>query len=304
MYLSYASPTEEPGVSLSRRFDWLVAAENHPQAQSVYEYRPPLEGKGALLVGNEAKGLRRRTRKQAHALVEIPLPSKNINCLNVAAAAAILLYYLSLSEPLPFKKQTLSSIQKHRPDILLVGGRDPRELGSAIRSACAFGWAQVFLQDRGNAWYECDRVIRSEGRGTARRGRNPIRVTPYREEALEDYRRILVCTQEPGGKPPYTLPLIGRDTLIVLPDAQEPSASWFPESTHRAEIIPVTLPSVPAKGYHYRQMASIALAEIARQLGRPDSEGIYLHGRRERYRREVEAEQSGDSLAFEDLLLF
>ncbi|HZP84016.1 MAG TPA: hypothetical protein VFB21_20415 [Chthonomonadaceae bacterium] len=66
----------------------------------------------------------------------------------------------------------------------------------------------------------------------------------------------------------------------------------------------MTLPSVPATGYHYRQMASIALAEIARQLGRPDSEGLYLRGRRERYRREVEAEPGGDSLALEDLLLF
>src|SRR5437762_1386483 len=75
----------EDGVSPALTdYDCLIAAENLPGAANVYGFRPP-GSRNALLVGNEAKGLRRRTLKQAHDVVEIPLASRNINCLNVAA---------------------------------------------------------------------------------------------------------------------------------------------------------------------------------------------------------------------------
>jgi hypothetical protein len=269
-YLPYAaSKAAEPGDTLSG-FDCLLAAENHPSAQNIYSFRPPSAGKCALFVGNEARGLRRQTLQRAHAILEIPLLSKNINCLNVAAAAAVMLFYLHLSEPLALPKRTLSSVQKRRPDLLFIGGPDPMELGSAIRSACAFGWERIFLQDRGNAWYECDRRIRSEGRGAARRGRNPIKVIPYQDRLLADYRQIIVCTREPCGKPFAALPLTGGDTLIVLEDEQSASDPWTPPGGSTAQIRYATLPDVPLARYHYRQMASIALAEIARQLGWTD----------------------------------
>src|SRR5579871_1364115 len=57
-----------------REYDWLIAAENTPAAADVYTYRlPPGVVRPALILGNEAKGLRRRTVKRAHATVQIPI---------------------------------------------------------------------------------------------------------------------------------------------------------------------------------------------------------------------------------------
>ncbi len=303
-YLPYASqvaaPAEAPARSVLPSFDCLMAAENHPAARNVYGFRPPPTGSRALLVGNEAKGLRRPTLKQAHALLEIPLLSKNINCLNAAAAAAVMLYYLHWPEPLPLPRRTLTAVQKQRPDLLLCSGPDPMELGSGIRSACAFGWDRVFLQDRGNAWYACNRKIKSEGRGAARRGRNPIKVLPYQSGLEAAYRHIVVCTRALQGKPLPFLSLTGSDTLLLLADEHETAVPWLPASSSSTEIVYTSLPSVTPDRYHFRQPASIALAEAARQLGWPDSAKIYLHSRTQRYRRSIEAAEV-ETLHLEEL---
>ena len=293
----------EPPPILSR-FDCLIAAENLAGAQSVYSYRPPGFGSAALIVGNEAKGLRRRTRKQAHVTVQIPTPSRNIDCLNVAAAAAVMLAYFALEQPLPYKQRSLAAIQRTRPGALLAGGSDHLESGTRFARSARFGWDRVFLADRGDAWYECDRRIKSEGRGTARRGRNPIKVLPYRVDGLSEYRRAIVFTSRPGVRAPYQLPLIGSDALIVLQDEADGSAPWRPPAGWPGDVTYASLPQVSLDRYHYRQMSAIALAEVARQLGEPASGGIYLHGRGDRYRREVKAEQITPTLDLEDLKIF
>jgi tRNA G18 (ribose-2'-O)-methylase SpoU len=275
-------------------YDWLIAAENTPGAADIYSYRlPPNVVRPALILGNEAKGLRRRTHRRAHATVQIPIPSKNINCLNVAAAAAVMLAYLSQPRPLPYPRRTLSAVQRARPDLLLIGSADHRELGSAIRSATAFGWDTVLLLDRHDAWYAADRAVRSESRGMARRGRNPIRVVPFADNSATAYRKIVIVTREARGKPLFNLSLTGSDTLLVLPDERENSVDWHPPAGTRGEIVTASLPPLPADLYHFRQTASIALAEAARQLGHPDSDGIYLRSRRDRYRKEVAADIDG-----------
>jgi tRNA G18 (ribose-2'-O)-methylase SpoU len=271
-----------------REYDWLIAAENIPNAADIYTYRlPPGVVRPALILGNESKGLRRRTHKRADATVQIPIISQNINCLNVAAAAAVMLAYLSQSPPLPYVRRTLSAVQRSRPGLLLIGGADHRELGSAIRSATAFGWDTVLLLDRYDAWYSADRAVRSESRGMARRGRNPIRVVPFAEDMVAAYRRIVVVTREAHRSSLFHLPLMGGDTLLVLPDEREQPEDWRMSPRARTEIIYASLPPIPAHLYHFRQTASIALAEAARQLGRPDSDGIYLRSRRDRYRRQA-----------------
>ncbi len=321
-------------------FDCLIAAENLADAQSVYAFRPPRSGTPALIVGNEAKGLRRRSRKQAHVTVGIPLPSRNINCLNVSAAAAVMLYFFALEHALPFKRRSLASIQRNRPGVLVVGGSDHMELGSTLRSVCAFGWDHVFLDDRGDAWYDCDRRIKSEGRGTARRGRNPIKVLPYRAESLRDYRSAVVfstrgdmagCAPLPpnsgglaswsdvrgvdvepefagsirgNGRMGCQQPLTGKDVLIVLQDESDGALPWAPPGDWRGDVRYASLPPVTPDRYHFRQMTAIALAEVARQLGEPTSDGIYLHGRRDRYRREMRPDETAPLLDLADLMLF
>ncbi len=291
-------------------FDWLLAAENTPNAQSIYDCRPPVlstkaapieadtdtTGRRALIVGNEARGVRRQTLKRAHCVAEIPLVSQNINCLNVAAAAAVMLYYLAVNEarmaqgdaPLGQKRQTLGAIQKFRPDILLIGGRDPMELGSVIRSACAFGWERVFLEDRYNAWYAPTRLMKAEGRGAARRGRNPIKVIPCPSNLLAAYDKIIVVTRTQTGRPLYAVPLVARpahNTLVVLTDEQGAKEAWNAPRELQAKVTYASLPPVADELYHYRQAASIGLAEAARQMGRPDGNGIYLRSRKQRYQK-------------------
>lgn len=298
-YISYsgqesATPSSDRGL--------LIAAENAPGAECVYSYRPPVGTPWSLVVGNEAKGLRRPTLRQAHACVEVPVISKNINCLNVATAAAVVLYYLGLPKPLPYPKRTLSAVQRERPDLLLLGGSDAFELGSIIRSACAFGWDRLFLHDRCNAWYACDRVLRSEGRGAARRGRNPIRVMPGSTDMFAGYRRVVVCTSRSDAQPLHRVPMTGKDTLLVLPDERADTPAVAPGVFGGLEVVFAGLPSHSREGCRYHQTATIALAEAARQLGRPDSEGIYLRSRRDRFRRIAAREESGLLLNLTDLI--
>ncbi len=279
-------------------FDWILAAENGRDAQSIYALKPPAGQHRALIVGNEAKGIRRKTLKRTQAVAEIPLVSQNINCLNVAAAAAVMLYYLSIYEQrgssVGQASRTLNAVQKARPDALLIGGRDPMELGSVVRSACAFGWERVFLEDRHNVWYDCDRLMKSEGRGAARRGRNPIKVTPCPDDLLRHYKTIVWVTHElvaPTKIPPlYQTTLTKRPdapTLIVLPDESADASDWLCAAQEQHCVTFACLPNLAPAHYHYRQAASIALAETARQLGRPDGRGIYLRGRKQRYQKSV-----------------
>ena len=354
-----AAPDEDisapPPASPLDAFGWLLAAENQPGAQSIYDCRPPVvistEAAGqtftaaanancrrALIVGNEAKGLRRRTLKRADAVAEIPLVSQNINCLNVAAAASVMLYYLAVNEarmaagdaPLGQKRQTLTAVQKARPDVLLIGGRDPMELGSAIRSACAFGWERVFLDDRHNAWYACDRLMKSEGRGAARRGRNPIKVIPFAPDLPHAYDTLVVVTRTRTDRPLYAAPLANRshysnspnpdgsnrshrsnhssgsaqNVLLVLADEQDANDVWNPPAGLQAGVVYAALPPIADALYHYRQAASIALAETARQLGLPDGNGIYLRGRKQRYQKTVTPTFDGICVDTEDLCVF
>lgn len=287
-----------------RAFEYLIAAENSPVAQPVYSFRPPPAGTAAILVGNEARGLRTRTLKLADAVVEIPLRSRNINCLNVAAAAAIMLYYLNLDQRLAEKQTTAAAMSRRRPDVLLVGGTEHMELGSALRSVCAFGWEYVFLEDAHNAWYECDRRIKSEGRGTARRGRNPIKVIPHRTDRLGDYRKMVVYTTRPIGRPAWQVPVTSGDVLAVLPDERNLEEPWSPPTTWSGDVVYASLPESQPDLYHFRQMSAIALAEIARQVGKSTSGGVYLKGKKDRYRQEVPGERRVSDLDLEDLAIF
>lgn len=89
------------------------------------------------------------------ASVEIPMVSRRINCLNVAAAAGVGLYYLTRGRGV--RTRTGGNPEKRRPELLLVGGEDHVELGSAIRSVCAFGWRSCLIDDRHGVWFGSDR---------------------------------------------------------------------------------------------------------------------------------------------------
>lgn len=268
----------------------VLACETLAGAADVYGFRLPASATAALLVGNERFGLAADALAIAQQAVRIPLASRHLTSLNVAAASAVALYYLGRGggpgsvlrdEP-----------ERHRPELLLVGGHDHFELGSAIRSAAAFGWDRLLLTDRGGVWFGVDRGTRAEGRAAARRGRNPIRVIPDTTAATPLFQAAVVVTVR-GDSPPargrsggWGNLAGGAAQVVVVPD--ESSGPFDPADLGRlAKRVRLVRPDLPAGDYvyHYRAVASIVLAEVARQVGRTAATGAgHPEPRRPRYR--------------------
>jgi hypothetical protein len=233
----------------------IIAVENTPGADSLYTYRPP-QPPFAVVVGNERKGVSRALLRRAAHVVHIPVRSAPLNCLNVAAAAAVALHAMARQGG---RIATRGGRSGGRPAVLFAGVDDAIELGSAIRSAACLGWTQVWLADRGGVWFDADRVTRSLGRGAARRARNPIHVLPV--AAAAGFDEVCVVGTD-AGEPLRRAELArGAHQLVVLGDGDAVDASRL-----GARVRHVRLEVAPGVR-RFRLEASIALAEIARQIG-------------------------------------
>jgi hypothetical protein len=192
--------------------------------------------------------------------------SRRINCLNVAAASAVALYYLCQAPVRPIAART--NTDARRPELLLVGAGSHIELGSAIRSACAFGWERAFIDDREQAWFGVDRIARSEGRAAARRARNDIRLVPCPSNTRHDALEVVVVTTGERGTPLHKVDLArGPRQWLVVPDESrvDIDAEDWQRLGHRVSFARI---AVDTPGPHpFRLVASIALAEAARQIG-------------------------------------
>ena len=239
----------------------ILAIENTCDSEDLFKYRPPT-GRLAVIVGNERKGISRSVLRLADRVLRIPIASAHINTVNVAAAAAIALFHLSRSRE---GRIGASGGGRSRPDVLLTGVSDAIELGSGVRSAACFGWPHLFVDDRHAAWFACDRVTRSLGRGAARRGRNPIRVLPVRDDVAFD--EVCVVNARGDGEPLRRTDLArGRGQLVVIAGDKEGfdehSATRLGRRVRRVCLETDATPAPP-----FRLIASIVLAEITRQVG-------------------------------------
>ena len=244
----------------------VVVLDNLASARDLYGFHAGREF--ALVLGNERRGVSHEFAKRAKDLVQIPMQSRRMNCLNVAAAAAVALYYLcgQVVGPMASRRDPRS----RRPELLLLGAGDQFELGSTIRSAAAFGWERAFIEDRHGVWFGCDRAVRSEGRAAARRGRNDIVLVPCLERAVYAYPRVTVITCRGPGVPLHRASLAGGARhLVVIPDESrvDPATEDWSRMGARVELVHLRLPAVEFT-YHYRLAATIGLAEISRQVGR------------------------------------
>jgi len=81
---------------LKRRGVKIVALETKEKALPYFKFKPkfPL----ALLVGNEVRGIDKRTLKKADVVLKIPMFGKK-KSLNVACAFAIVAFYLKIKNP-------------------------------------------------------------------------------------------------------------------------------------------------------------------------------------------------------------
>jgi hypothetical protein len=258
-------PVVDPDVPLEALAP-LVAVENAPGAASVYEAPRPRDG-ASVVVGNERLGVRGDLLRLVEQCVEIPMTGRGVNTLNVASAAAVALFYLLAGERRPMRQA--AQPERRRPAVLLAAPTDHVEAGSAIRSAAAFGWRTIGLADRHQVWFGVPRAARTEGRAAARSHRNATRVAPMGTDHPLGFKRVVVAGARVDGPPLAGVDLAGgRDTLVVVPDEDGVGGVDWAVLGGQVEFARVALPT-DTFPYRYRLVASIVLAEAARQIGRP-----------------------------------
>lgn len=243
-----------------------VAFDNLPGAAELYGYQVVPDF--SVMVGNERRGLSYECARLATDKVQVPMFSRRVNCLNVAAASAVALYYLCGTRVGPMTVR--GEPNNRRPEVLLLGAGDHVELGSAIRSTAAFGWGRVFIEDRQKVWFGCERAIRSESRAAARRGKNEILCIPCPPGATHAFARVTIVTTNALGAPVHRMNLArGPSQLVVIPDEKnvDESAETWSRLGKEIEFAHLQIPATKFQ-YHYRLTATIALAEISRQVGR------------------------------------
>jgi tRNA G18 (ribose-2'-O)-methylase SpoU len=193
----------------------LIAVENTPDAESVYR-AGPLHSAACIVVGNERRGIRPDVLRAAVQTVQIPMPGRGVNTLNVATAAAVALYYLLDAHGR--RSQRAPRPESHRPILLLATPRDHVEAGSSLRSAAALGWQTVTIDDREKVWFGTPRPVRSQARAAARSHRNPLRVVPAGDAwSPPPGSRVVVCSPDVDGPTLHHTTLTGAGTVLVIP---------------------------------------------------------------------------------------
>ena len=142
-----------------------------------------------------------------------------------------------------------------------MAGDDHVEVGSSLRSAAAFGFHEVLLEDRGAGWFGGSPAVRREARAAARRHKNPLRVHRATLDIAARYAEIVLVTPSGPGGPlqQENLTRGSRQLVIIGTSPREIDAG----AITRARI--ATLGLEPATSAPLRLIASIILAEIARQ---------------------------------------
>jgi len=248
--------------------DRFVACDNVPGAANVYGFRLKRCHRWSLAVGNERRGLSHSVRAGATDAIQIPMISRRINCLNVAAASAVALHYLVRGGGGPMGVHRAP--EHRRPEVLIIGPGDHVELGSTLRSAAAFGWRRVLVDDREGVWFGAPRSRQREGRAAARRARNDIRVVPCATNGELHFEEAVVISTITGDIPLHRANLArGPGQLVVLPDEGE-LGTTVDGLRGLAKRIRFVRLEIPASEFHYhlRLTSSIALAEASRQIGR------------------------------------
>jgi tRNA G18 (ribose-2'-O)-methylase SpoU len=237
----------------------LIAVENSRGARSVYG-RHPLNDVATIVVGNERRGISARILERADETIAIPTMSRTVTTLNVAAAAAVAGWYVIRGSA----SQALAARPEHRRPALLIVGDDHVEVGSTLRSAAAFGFHDVLLEDRGAGWFEGTAAVRREARAAARRHKNPLRVHRADLRSAARFEEIVLVNASGTGPPLRRERLTRGQRQLVVIGATPSELSTV--ASDRLRI--ATLDLVLVARSPLRLVASIALAEIARQVGR------------------------------------
>jgi tRNA C32,U32 (ribose-2'-O)-methylase TrmJ len=263
----------------------LIAVENSPQAREVYG-RQPLRGTATLVLGHERLGVPPAMLAAAAETVVIPVASRSVTTLNVAAAAAVAGWYVRNGSG----EQARASRPAGRRPAILLSGDDHVEVGSSLRSAAAFGLTEVFLDDQGASWFDGPHAQRREARAAARRHKNPLRVRRSPPGLTAMFEEIVVVSPWGPGRPLRRQPLArGSRQLVIIGTPQQPA-----DADDR--VRQATLGLAQAGSAPLRLVASIALAEVARQVGRPPGVRPVPSPRRPAYERDIRLLADGELL--------
>ncbi|HMA32984.1 MAG TPA: TrmH family RNA methyltransferase [Chloroflexia bacterium] len=249
-------------------YDLVLALETGPGARNLFTYRVPPASRIAVLVGNERHGLSPATRARATALVAIPMRRRGVQSLNVASAAAIALSQFGTAA----LRGRPPAAQGHRPALVFLHPADPAEFGSTLRTTWTLGWDRAGLVDRRQVWFTRDRAIYVQGRGAARRHKNPLRVYPCDPAPAHPlyHHGIVITAAGPAPSLWQTRLSLGPSTALFFPDetpgAIPATAVPYHQLARQVQHVSLALPAGLAS-YHYRLVTAIALAEIARRLG-------------------------------------
>jgi len=251
------------GIASSTSIDGrLIAVENAPGAREIYGRRP-LQDDATIAVGNERRGISRRLLATADETVVIPTQSRTVTTLNVAAAAAVAGWFLLRGSG----QQATAARPEHRRPALLLVGHDHVEVGSSLRSAAAFGFRDVLLDDRGAGWFAGSSSVRREARAAARRHKNPLRVHPTTlAESARRYDELVLVTASGSGNPLSRERLTRGIRQLVIVGAELEDEEALADSIGHVTVASLGLQ--PMQHEPLRLTASIALAEIGRQVGR------------------------------------
>jgi tRNA(Leu) C34 or U34 (ribose-2'-O)-methylase TrmL len=245
----------------------ILALDNVAYSADLFAFKLAPTNKPALIVGNERFGISHDMVSTAEHVLHLPMSGPSLNMINVSAAAAIALYYLTagVGARMPMRADP----PRVRPEVLLIGGSDYFELGCTIRSAAAFGWERLFVDDRELVWFGQNRALQSmETESDSHDARSAMKLVPVASPATYSFSKAIVVTRD-SGTPLHLLNLAdGPQNLIVIPDESRISAAeedWS-KYAHKVEFARIEVPQTKYS-YHYRLFASIALAEISRQVG-------------------------------------
>ncbi len=257
-------PADAPALAdIRRRYDLVLALETGAGARNLLTYRLPATRNIALLAGNERRGLTPAALALADVHLAIPMRGHGVQSLNVAGAAAVALAQLACHPA----RRRIAPARAHRPALVLAHPTDAAELGSALRAAWTLGWDRVGLIDSHAVWFTRDRATYVQGRGAARRHKNPLSVYPCRpaDDPLYEHG-VVVTLRGPGPSLWRTRLPPGGATAVFLPD-ESGGAPPVPYQQMARTVQHVALDLPGAGAYHYRLVAAVVLAELARRLG-------------------------------------
>lgn len=245
----------------------VLALDNVEHTADLFAFKLAAASKPALIVGNERFGISHDMVSTAEHILHLPMTKPRLDTVNVSAAAAVALYYLTagIGARMPMRADP----PRLRPEVLLIGGADYFELGCSIRAAATFGWERLFIEDRESVWFGQGRVAKaSELSSDARSARDSIRTVPVKRPSKLAFNKATIVTRQLGIPLHLGSLAEGPKNLIVIPDESNVDILTEDWSKYGNDIEFVKI-EVPQEKYiyHYRLFSTIALAEISRQVG-------------------------------------